>query len=155
AVVTGQQAAPRALSNRHRAKRFAFATERAFLDLAKFLPSPQRRPEDFASLSDSPDAETRARRGRTLDARTNRARERWPGGGLSGDAQLFNRPPRSRLFERTSELQEGGPGFRGIVCQRPGRFSDSAVHVTRLGYRDQFDLARRIRFTSGRSSVAS
>src|SRR5437868_3813513 len=102
---------------RHRAERSAIAAERTVLDLAKFLPPPQRCSESIASIADSSDAETRTRGSGALDARTNRARQRWSGRRLSRDAQLFDRAPRAWLFKGASRLQKSDARIRGLICR--------------------------------------
>ena len=60
------------------------------------------------STSDSPAAPARLGRSRAVDARTDWRGERRPRGGVSGDAELFDRVTRPRLLKNKSGLRQGG-----------------------------------------------
>src|SRR5438045_630541 len=91
------------------------AARPAVLRLAEFLPARRSRPENYFETRLAPDAQTRARRSRALDAGTNRRGERRARRGFPGNAQWADCIAHARVFQGSSGLRESREGFRWSV----------------------------------------
>ena len=129
-----RQATARALSGRHRGKRFHPAAGPAPPDLAQFFPARRPRSSNSSSALHSRRlAPARAGGSRTLDGRTHRRGERRPGRDLPGDAQFDDRAARPRLSEDASALPKGARGFRRVSSSTTRRISAFSPVFRRSG----------------------
>src|SRR5205085_6972036 len=87
ARVTRRKTTARVVSTRDRAQGFSATARRTYLYLAQFISPRRRRPQNAASHSLETISPARARGSRALDDRAHRRWQRWPGHGLSGNAQ--------------------------------------------------------------------
>ena len=102
---------------RDRAQGFTLPREPAIFCLAEFFPAGRSRAQVDRETRLAADAPARARRGRTLDARTHRRRERRTRGGVPGDVNSIIALRASVILPATGSIRRPAilPGLRRTI----------------------------------------